>query len=67
MTDRERAVVMAYTGVCMLSGDKLEVYYKYAEELMGAPVDTIGLYIFADEIKKRSEEEFIGLCAGCPT
>ena len=29
MTDTERAIVMAYTGVCMLTGDKLEIFYKY--------------------------------------
>lgn len=35
MTDREKAIVMAFTGVTMLAGEKLEVFYKYAEELKG--------------------------------
>ena len=35
MTDREKAIVMAYTGVTMLKDDKLQIFYKYVEENHG--------------------------------
>ena len=27
MTDKERAIVMAHTGVCMLTGERLDAFY----------------------------------------
>lgn len=63
MTDREKAVVMAYTGVCMLKGDKLGVYYKYLEEIMGGPVTTLDIAILAEDIKHRAKPDFLRLCA----
>lgn len=65
MTDRERVIVMAYTGVCMFKGDRLRVFYKYLEELMGRPVYTHELadHGMWDEIKKLSEPDFLELCA----
>lgn len=64
MTDREKAIVMAYTGVCMLNGDKFDIFHKYAEDLMGRPVYTheFGLDLFANELKKKAEPDFIKLC-----
>ncbi len=64
MTDAERAIVMAYTGVCMLTGDKLGIYYKYIEELMGRPIWTHEFAIkeIQEEIKERSKSDFIALC-----
>ena len=62
MTDREKAIVMAYTGICMLKGDKLSVFYDYIEEIMGSRIDTLGIAILAENIKARSEPHFIRLC-----
>jgi hypothetical protein len=64
MTDHEKAVVMAYTGVTMLKGDKFQVFHKYVEDLLGRPVFTHEL---ADdktsaEIKKKSRNDFLKLC-----
>lgn len=32
MTDREKAIVMAYTGACMLAGDKFQIFHEYVKE-----------------------------------
>lgn len=64
MTDRERAIVMAYTGVVMLVGDKFGVFYQYVEEIMGRPLLTHELYVYADIIKNAAAEDFKALCAG---
>lgn len=65
MTDSERAIIMAYTGVCMLNGDKLNIFYKYIEELLGYPVWTHELadQRLWDEIKEKSKSDFLALCA----
>ena len=65
MTDREKAIVMAYTGKCMLTGDKLQIFHKYVEDIMGRPVWTheMGIGSIADEIKEKSKGDFIALCA----
>jgi len=64
MTDREKAIVMAYTGVTMLTGDKLGIFYEYIEELLGHPVMTHELagQNIQDEITRKSKEDFIALC-----
>ena len=64
MTDREKAIVMAYTGICMLTGDKFRIYHKYVEDIMGRPVWTheMGIKSIADEIKEKSKSDFIALC-----
>ena len=64
MTDREKAIVMAYTGACMLTEDKFHIFHEYIEELMGRPVFTHEL---ADkdvsaEIKEKAKADFIALC-----
>ena len=64
MTKRECAIIQAYTGVCMLAGENLGVFYDYIQELMGRPVWTHEL---ADEnvvktIKERAKPDFIELC-----
>lgn len=65
MTDREKAIVMAHTGICMLTGDKLRIFHKYVEDIMGRPVWTheMGIRSIADEIKEKSKGDFIALCA----
>lgn len=60
MTDREKAIVMAYTGICMLGGKKLFEFYKYLEELYERPVYTHEFLTL--DIKERSEKDFMELC-----
>lgn len=62
MTYRECAIVMAYTGTCMLSGDRLQHYYSYVSEILGEPVWTHEFYTRADEIKEKSKPDFLRLC-----
>ena len=64
MTIRECAVVMAYTGVTMLAGDDLGEFYRYVEHLLGYPVMTHELASEAlwEEIKRRSNDDFLALC-----
>ena len=52
MTDSERAIIMAYTGICMLTGDRLEIFYKYVEELLERPIWTheLGIKEIQDEL-----------------
>lgn len=65
MTDRERAIVMAYTGVVMLTGDRLNEYYRYLAELYGRPVYTHELLTL--DIQEKSKHDFIELCKEEPT
>lgn len=62
MTDREKAIAMAYTEICMLTGDKFQIFHKYIEDILGRPVMTHELAFLADVIKKRSKADFIELC-----
>lgn len=64
MTDREKAIIMAYTGICMLTGDKFQIFHKYVEDIMGRPIWTheMGIKSIADEIKAKSKDDFIALC-----
>ena len=62
MTDREKAIVMAYTGICMLEGEKINEFYKYLAEIYGRPIYTHELV--ALDTQKKSKEDFIKLCRG---
>lgn len=64
MTDREKAIVMAHTGICMLAGEKIGVFHAYIEDIMGRPVYTHELAIqsISDEIKEKSRDDFMKLC-----
>ena len=62
MTDKEKAIVMAYTGIVMLKGDKFKVFHRYVEELFGREVYTHELLSLHEEIKERSKDDFIRLC-----
>lgn len=64
MTDREKAIVMAYTGVCMLTGNKFGIFHEYVEDIMGRAVQTIemGMESVADEIKEKARPDFLKLC-----
>ena len=64
MTDIEKAIIMAYTGVCMLNGEKFNIFHQYIERLLERPVY---IHELADEkveqqIKKKAYPDFIKLC-----
>lgn len=63
MTDKEKAIIMAHTGICMLEGDKFQIFHKYIEDIMGRPIFTHEIGWLEDEIKERSKTDFIALCA----
>ena len=60
MTDREKAIVMAYTGIAMLVGDKIDEFYKYLAELYGRSVYTHELVNL--DIASKAKADFIKLC-----
>ena len=62
MTDKERAVIMAHTGYCMLTGEKFQIFHKYVEDIMGRPITTFELGFLADTIKEKTKADFIALC-----
>lgn len=57
MTEREGAIISAYTGTLFVS---FPVFHKYVEEIMGRPVLTHEFTnkSVMEEIKNRSEEDF---------
>lgn len=64
MTKYECAIIMAYTEVCMLSGENFNIFHEYIEKLMERPVYTHELAnknIF-DQIKEKSKADFLELC-----
>lgn len=63
MTDREKAVVMAYTGIAMLIGDKFDIFHKYVEEIMCRPVFSHEFATCSEEIKEKAKPDFLKLCA----
>lgn len=60
MTDREKAIVTAYTGINMLEGEKIDELYKYLGELYGRPIYTHEI-LFLD-IQEKAKKDFIALC-----
>lgn len=64
MTKQECAIVMAYTGTVMLTGDNLDIYYKYLNDIMGRPVYTHELAFkeIQKQIKEKSMDDFLKLC-----
>lgn len=64
MTDREKAIVEAFTGVCMLTGEKRSVFNKYVNEVMGRPIYTheFAYDYIQKELKEKSKDDFIKLC-----
>ena len=64
MTDREKAIVMAYTGVTMLSGEKFSIFHEYIEEILGRPVWTheLAIDLVWNEIKEKSKADFLEIC-----
>lgn len=69
MTDKEKAIVMAHTGIAMLVDDKFDIFHQYIEEKMGRPIWTHELAskkIWA-EIKEATREDFNRLCRETPS
>lgn len=64
MTDREKAIIMAYTGYAMLTGDKLGLFYQYIQEKVGRPVMTHELAEkpMQETIHTLSKPDFVELC-----
>ena len=64
MTDREKAIVMAYTGYVMLTGDKLGLFYQYIQEKVGRPVMPHELAVkpMQETIHTLSKPDFVEIC-----
>jgi hypothetical protein len=64
MTKKECAIVMAYTGITMLSGEDFGIYHRYIEDIMGRPVWTheLASESVVKEIKEKSRYDFLKLC-----
>ncbi len=64
MTKRECAIVMAHTGICMLTDGDFQIFHEYVEKIMGRPVWTheMGIPEVAEEIKQKSLADFLELC-----
>ena len=67
MTDREKAIVTAYTGITMFNGEKFSIFHKYIEDLLGRPIWTheLATEVVWNEIKEKSKPDFLKLCAEC--
>ena len=61
MTNRERAIVGAFTGVLM---GEFSAMHEYIEEAVGRPVQAseMGTRAVADEIKEATRADFLTLC-----
>lgn len=62
MTDKEKAIIMAHTGVVMLRGDKFRIFHNYVESILSRTIWTHELVELADEIREKSRNDFIKLC-----
>lgn len=64
MTDREKAIISAYTGIAMLTGDKFSIFRKYVEDILGRSVWTHELAdrTIWEEIREKSKADFLALC-----
>lgn len=60
MTDREKAIVTAYTGINMLEGEKFDEFYKYLNELYGRSIYTHEIPFL--DVREKSKKDFIALC-----
>lgn len=65
MTDKEKAIIMAHTGITMLTGDKFSIFHKYIEDILGRSVWTHELAdrAICEEIKEKSKADFLEICA----
>lgn len=64
MTKREAAVIQAFTGRALLTGDNVGAFYKYAEEKLGTPVLSHELFSqkTLDRLAELSRPDFLNIC-----
>ena len=62
MSKKEAAIIQAYTGYVILTGDDLGIFYAYCEKLLGFPIFTHEYIEYADKIKELSKPDFIEIC-----
>lgn len=62
MTKHECAVIMAFTGVAMLKGNDLDVFYEYVAKILCRPVYSHEMAMLSEEIKEASRNDFVQLC-----
>ena len=62
MTKHECAIIMAYTGVTMLTGKDYPIFHSYVAKKLGRPVYTHEIAELSDVIKKLSKYDFVQLC-----
>lgn len=62
LSPRSCAVIMAYTGVAMLRGEKLGHFYEYLAELYGRPIFSHELS-YLNDLADRAKADFLALCA----
>ena len=63
MNDREKAIVMAFTGWTTLEGDRLKAFYDYLSEKAGRPVYTHEFAFITDVMcRQEIKADFIALC-----
>lgn len=62
MTKHEAAIVEAYTGIIILTGDDMQIFQKYVAKLLGHPTFTHEFPLYADKIKELSYPDFVNLC-----
>lgn len=63
MTPREKAIVMAFTGVAI---GEFNVFHKYVEDKLGYPIPDmlLGSEQMASRVKELSREDFLALHEG---
>ena len=62
MTKKEAVVIEAYTGVCMLTVEDRNLFFKYIYQLMGRKVYMYETLALEREIKEKAEPDFIKIC-----
>ena len=62
MTKHEAAIIQAYTGTVMLTGNDLDIFYDYVYELLKQRIFTHEFPLYADKIKELSYPDFVNLC-----
>lgn len=64
MTKNEAAIIMAYTGQVMLTGDDFDIFHRYIQKILKRPVFTheLGNESVWDEIKEKSKNDFLDIC-----
>lgn len=62
MTKHEAAIVMAYTGITMLTHDDFIIFAEYCNKLLGFTLNVEDYAYLSDIIKDKSKSDFIQIC-----